>query len=903
MIKKKLLEFIEQKKEVKPKDQYWKNSMADVLDFLEGLSTEDKKKLAPMIRKLAKEYDFSGPNRKYTFSRLAIVIAGVHCLDMMSFFRAFTNNSFRFREEICGEDYLGRTGIYSCLLLQEDFLAYYCPSWFSDYLNQDATRADSYYSLSIPYDFLIQMMQKGYVKPSVMLSLSSLASYCTSYDSNIEEIVPTLINIGAICLEEHLWYLFEQRPNNEYRNIYHSFEKWEAIFQVLLKEEKIDRKHFLKACLHTVDYDFNKLERGAFCKLFESVKPQKTELLQLQEDLLHTLLSGHSKPITESLKYLKTVIQEETFEVGLFLEKCPILLVSQTKSTVNTTLGLFTTLASKYKERKQEMALLAIEALINQDEKIQAKVVNFLKKNAKIDAQLEEKLNLYAPQLLVGTKALLNDFILLEILMEEEEAVVTDEVSSPLDKNNRFPRCETFEELLFYFSGIFKTKNYAEYELFMGLLLKLNKKVNSNNVQQLAPLIHQASKVRLESMRPLSRNSYVQMFANFIRAVHQRFPKQTENFTQYYEAVDVGHFSSPDEPPVARMMQYCLQNIKEEKTLPLLSTPTFQPCYLDICSFIERLSEYQKEKQAVQLDDFQVALSHLVLDFPTHSLNFAKEKLSGEYLDIVLYMLKEKCLKLEELKTPAYWLLPVLRINKKEDKALFIKAFSNYKPLFESFDLKSWETYTLIEASEDMTIYQSIRLEPKVSTGKELSIFQYMQEHENEEEDKWICTPSLYLFPFLPQLALRRMIGRDLRGLNWSYSYAEEEDNVSEYLYLFAKLWNNPPKEAYLYLACAMQVPKKEIRHQAGALWVKHAISKRMNQELLGQYLGTLIYLEYAPLKRLTDLLNEQMLNLGKAHNQALQSMLEAVIKGMKNKAVRGSKKVLELYRELLSLN
>jgi hypothetical protein len=75
-----------------------------------------------------------------------------------------------------------------------------------------------------------------------------------------------------------------------------------------------------------------------------------------------------------------------------------------------------------------------------------------------------------------------------------------------------------------------------------------------------------------------------------------------------------------------------------------------------------------------------------------------------------------------------------------------------------------------------------------------------------------------------------------------------------------------------------------------------------MNHQLLGETLGKLEHNEYAPLKRFTDLIVSNMLNLSNLHNEGLHTLLSAMIVQMNDAPIKGTKKLLEIYLEVLSL-
>jgi hypothetical protein len=66
--------------------------------------------------------------------------------------------------------------------------------------------------------------------------------------------------------------------------------------------------------------------------------------------------------------------------------------------------------------------------------------------------------------------------------------------------------------------------------------------------------------------------------------------------------------------------------------------------------------------------------------------------------------------------------------------------------------------------------------------------------------------------------------------------------------------------------------------------------------------IGTHEKLEWAPVKRFTDLIQHQMLSVSKNHNNALEELISNILLQM-DKPVTNLKKLLEVYHEVLAFN
>jgi hypothetical protein len=89
----------------------------------------------------------------------------------------------------------------------------------------------------------------------------------------------------------------------------------------------------------------------------------------------------------------------------------------------------------------------------------------------------------------------------------------------------------------------------------------------------------------------------------------------------------------------------------------------------------------------------------------------------------------------------------------------------------------------------------------------------------------------------------------------------------------------------------------------AAEIWLRAVEEESINNALLGNQLGKMERIEFAPLKRFTDLAVRSLLNVSPLHNRALEEVCTAMLKELPEVPVKGLKKLLEIYQELTRLN
>lgn len=95
----------------------------------------------------------------------------------------------------------------------------------------------------------------------------------------------------------------------------------------------------------------------------------------------------------------------------------------------------------------------------------------------------------------------------------------------------------------------------------------------------------------------------------------------------------------------------------------------------------------------------------------------------------------------------------------------------------------------------------------------------------------------------------------------------------------------------------------KTVASYAAEIWIQGVRENNVNSELIGSILGKHQQIEFAPLKRLTDLIMGNMLGISSRHNHQLEILLTSMLKQLPSEPIKGLKKLLEIYLEVVRLN
>ncbi len=131
----------------------------------------------------------------------------------------------------------------------------------------------------------------------------------------------------------------------------------------------------------------------------------------------------------------------------------------------------------------------------------------------------------------------------------------------------------------------------------------------------------------------------------------------------------------------------------------------------------------------------------------------------------------------------------------------------------------------------------------------------------------------------------------------------EDKRTVIACLQTLHEIWDEPGEMAYLFLGTAMIASDKTVVNMAGETWIKAVTAGKMNNNLLAKVIGTHERIEFAPLKRLTDLMSQNLFKISVLHDKNLLVFVEALLVELPDEPIKNLKKLLEIYAELRAAN
>lgn len=928
----------------------------EIIPFLKKLSSKEKKALVPFLKKykenIFETYSVEEKTKwgssyslknKHSDKKINLVKKACFvCYNKTDFKRAFWDAV----NLITSDEYI------------ENIIPWYIPKWYSALINEEN-------SWSLDYLKTMFLISKGWLEASKTLIVNKLPNSIIENKNvngvNISTYTPEVLDKYPETLKSHIWFLFEEESfiNNNYINYrLNNYNKkndvWIDTFIDLLETNKIDRKQVLKSAILTSTKGFNQNLTGWFFDLFIKINPTNDEVLNLQNELFSALNSPYSKVVNAVLRFFKKVGNLKEFQQGNFIENSSILLNSETKSVVNSTLILLDKIAKSNNKLVDIVCLKTTEALLNVDDKIQLRASKIINKYGNINSiELKDEVNLYQDTLFYSSKETLKAFIedsVDDVLEEQEEFNI-----KILSDSNRLEEFNSFDELLFFMSQVIDNNDVHHTDLFLTLAPRLNLLINKSNVSKLEPIFKRALDLTFTFDGWNSQIGQLEFevayyLNDFSEILMKRFPIELQNFNAYkkrkIKKVKEDNFFKRYRNNLKEIEHQGVNNhiyqihhsllisskklIKDKIALDFLSTPTHYPCWVDPKVLIERIKRYENSCIKINPIDLQMAIARLPLNEFEDSLQEKINEIRNEEIkEILKYYYDFLSLKEVNIIRKEIWLQAIVCkknisdidyfkeitaynlqkeltdyqwSNKLQDHIHNVYDYNKGKFVNKTIQKKEIRFYIRNEYQKETILQKLITYLNPNKENKIISIYSHIR--FNKRQYDTVITPKddvkfLNLNPNNPEVFLQQVVKFVLNES--TFSSETNKKNMVNILKGLFDIWYRKDYQdsVYLFLAASFLCSDKVSRELAAEIWIKAISENNFNTELFGRIIGKLQYHEYGSFKRFTDLLSINLLNISKKHNENLLVLLNAMIVNMNEKPLRNTKKLVDILYEL----
>ena len=457
--------------------------------------------------------------------------------------------------------------------------------------------------------------------------------------------------------EELVVQLLSQNPELATRVIPHTAKyidytlgsnlEWKKVFTLLCKKNYFPDKSFITSFIEVLLNPWKKNVLDMYCRWIEGLVPSEEELLPSQHTLFVLLTLDKSSLINFAMKCIAQISTHPDFDFQAFADNFALCFTVQ-KIAKSQLIGV--EILEKYYQKqaptnqdyREQLAVLFTVP----DTKLQEKVASLLityfggEGLAEVVAPYQDYL-----------KGKAQDLITTLSLSENSENSQTA-CAARTPKTACAARTLRPEDLLFLLGDCLREPAAHTIDIFLEGLISLQDNFPADWAKSLSPYIKQLTKRKgkeiptdmillgvlcaLIDQRPLTLDpkcSYTWEEMNQKR--EKLSEKEFEAYTRDYYLDKARQVL----PFLFRKEQMVIDAILQHCHLPLLSTPTHLPFYIEAEVLMDKLLQYEAQGKAPDLDDLIVACNRLLFKEVSAAAKEKARQLKGVYAPAIQYYL------------------------------------------------------------------------------------------------------------------------------------------------------------------------------------------------------------------------------------------------------------------------
>ena len=512
--------------------------------------------------------------------------------------------------------------------------------------------------------YMIEGIQRMYKdNPSKMSFQILWSAYKAGHIALNEGIfIENMYNINWFKADEHLTKYLLKHPETVVlfpsvpayiQDTIFTTEEWKKIYHTLDKKGYFTNKN---AILHTfIEALLNPWKKNVldmYCRWIETLEPSHQELLSNQHTLFALLSSDKTSVVNFVMKLIKEISSEKDFDFQAFADNFALCFVTQ-KIAKSQLIGV-EILEKYYKQQapanieyREQLAVLFTVPDVKLQEKVASLLTTYFNQEG-----LPEVIAPYRDYL----KGKAQD--LLATLSQSES---NRSASSDNSKNSYTPTPKTAcaartlrpEDLLFLLGDCLREPAAHTIDVFLEGLITLQDDFPADWAKSLSPYIKQLTKrvdkeeiptdiILLGVLRALIERRPLALDPK-CRYTWEEFCQKREKLSEKeFEAYSLDYYLDNARqvlPFLFRKGQMVIDFILQHCHLPLLSTPTHLPFYIEADVLVDKLLQYEAQGKAPDLDDLIVACNRLLFTEVSAAAKEKARQLKGDYAKAIQYYL------------------------------------------------------------------------------------------------------------------------------------------------------------------------------------------------------------------------------------------------------------------------
>ena len=432
--------------------------------------------------------------------------------------------------------------------------------------------------------------------------------------------------------------------------------EWQKVFTLLCKKNYFPDKSFITSFIEVLLNPWKKNVLDMYCRWIEGLAPTEEELLPSQHTLFALLTLDKSSLINFAMKCIAQISTHPDFDFQAFADNFA-LCFTVPKIAKSQLIGV--EILEKYYQKqaptnpdyREQLAVLFTVPDVKLQEKVASLLTTYFNQEG-----LPEVIAPYRDYLKGKAKDLL------ATLSQSESSTLSERLaSSDNSKNSYTPTSKTAcaartltpENLLFLLGDCLREPAAHTIDVFLEGLITLQDDFPTDWAKSLSPYIKQLTKRvdkeeiptdaillgvlrALIDRRPLALDpkcSYT--WEEFCKKRKKLSEKEFEAYTQDYYLGNARQVL----PFLFRKGQMVIDFILQHCHLPLLSTPTHLPFYIEAEVLVDKLLQYEAQGKSPDLDDLIVACNRLLFTEVSAAAKEKARQLKGDYAKAIQYYL------------------------------------------------------------------------------------------------------------------------------------------------------------------------------------------------------------------------------------------------------------------------
>ena len=432
--------------------------------------------------------------------------------------------------------------------------------------------------------------------------------------------------------------------------------EWQKVFTLLCKKNYFPDKSFVTSFIEVLLNPWKKNVLDMYCRWIEGLVPTEEELLPSQHTLFALLTLDKSSLINFAMKCIAQISTHPAFDFQAFADNFA-LCFTVSKIAKSQLIGI--EILEKYYQKqapanpdyREQLAVLFTVPDVKLQEKVASLLTTYFNQEG-----LPEVIAPYRDYL----KGKAQD--LLATLSQSESSTLSDRsASSDNSKNSYTPtpktacaaRTLTPENLLFLLGDCLREPAAHTIDVFLEGLITLQDDFPTDWAKSLSPYIKQLTKRvdkeeiptdaillgvlrALIDKRPLALDPKCNYtWEELCKKRKKLSEKEFEAYTQDYYLGNAREVL----PFLFRKGQMVIDSILLHCHLPLLSTPTHLPFYIEAEVLVDKLLQYKVQGVQPDIDDLIVACNRLLFTEVSAAAKEKARQLKGDYAKAIQYYL------------------------------------------------------------------------------------------------------------------------------------------------------------------------------------------------------------------------------------------------------------------------